>query len=144
MVFPSCRRHEALVWLMHENQILFNGPSRQLSESELSCPLGLSTEMRGYHIRIIVEQNAQISSSQPQAADSFLPSHLFQHLPAHKPRPTNRRNATFNSHNKDYRFGPLRVDWVDFENMSRTSHTVVKEKNHGRGMPNAIFSPKHL
>jgi BRCA1-associated protein len=97
--------------------------------------------MRGYHIHIIVQQKTQISSYQPQAADTFIPSHLFQHLPAHKPRSTRRQNATFNSQNKDYRFGPVRVDWMDFENMSRASYSAVgKEKDHGRGMPGSTCS----
>src|ERR1700722_16152209 len=35
---------------------------------------------------------------------------LFQQLPSHKPNPTASDSALFNS---DYRFGPLRIDWLD-------------------------------
>ncbi|KAF9462930.1 hypothetical protein BDZ94DRAFT_1282774 [Collybia nuda] len=96
--------------------------------------------MRGYHIRITVDQTTQASLSQSRPADIFVPSHLFQRLPTHKPG--NRSYPTFKSHHQDYRFGPLRVEWVDFEDMSRVSFNVVgKEKNPGRGPMEATFVP---
>ncbi|KAG5647905.1 hypothetical protein DXG03_007829 [Asterophora parasitica] len=97
--------------------------------------------MRGYHIRVIAQGKSDISQSQPQPAATYLPSRLFQHLPVHKPKPTTRRNALFNPRNKDYRLGPIRIDWVDFEDMSKAPQTVGKEKETGRGTVEASFIP---
>ncbi|KAK7056240.1 hypothetical protein VNI00_002792 [Paramarasmius palmivorus] len=44
---------------------------------------------------------------------SFIPRSIFDKLPSQSPKPTLRRNATFNLQNKDYRFGPIRIDWLD-------------------------------
>ncbi|KAG6891265.1 hypothetical protein C0995_008517 [Termitomyces sp. Mi166 len=80
---------------------------------------------RGYHIRIIVQRKLELSQSQPQAADTFIPSRLFQHLPAHrvrKKRPIDHCNHQSKSNN-DYRFGPIQIDWVDFEDMSKPPYT---------------------
>lgn len=85
--------------------------------------------MRGYHIRISVQRQPE---SYP--TNSFLPSHIFHHLPAHKPKSTSRRNALFNPANKDYRFGSIRLDWVDFEVTNKTPYTTMgKEREQGRG-----------
>lgn len=71
-----------------------------------------------YRIRITLRKRLPAPSSQPiTGADGFVPSSLFQHLPAEIPKSTARRNATFNPAGKDYRLGPLRIDWVDFEDM---------------------------
>lgn len=98
--------------------------------------------MRGYHIRIILQPRTEISTSQPHLSDNFTPTSLFQHLPAQQPKPTARRNALFNHRHKDYRFGPIRLDWIDFEDMSanknKNQNTYAtassgKEKERGRG-----------
>jgi hypothetical protein len=90
-------------------------------------------EMRGYHIRISIKRQPE-SSKQAHSADVFVPTHLFHQFPAHKPKPTSRRNALFNPANKDYRFGPIRLDWVDFELASKAPHTTMgKEREQGRG-----------
>ncbi|KAI0705156.1 BRCA1-associated protein 2-domain-containing protein [Cytidiella melzeri] len=99
----------------------------------------------GYHIRISVtnpEPAAFISTSSSfkqthlqASCSTFIPTSLFQPLPAHPqkavsrrytihhPRSTSKEESTriadsveYNS-KKDYRFGPLRVDWVDFDTM---------------------------
>jgi BRCA1-associated protein len=75
--------------------------------------------MLNCHIRILVHTKAPFPSSHPPQPNSeYIPSSLFQHLPAQKPKPTSRRNALFNPKHKDYRFGPIRIDWVDFETSS--------------------------
>ena len=74
--------------------------------------------MRGYHVRIVVQRKTEISQSHPSVVDTFLPKSLFEHLPSQPAKPTSRRNAVFNPAHKDYRFGPIRLDWIDFENMS--------------------------
>ncbi|KAH7907261.1 hypothetical protein BJ138DRAFT_1014815 [Hygrophoropsis aurantiaca] len=98
--------------------------------------------MRGYHIRIIVHRKTEISQSQPHSSstDTFIPKNLFQHLPSHSPKSTSRRNALFNHTHKDYRYGPIRLDWIDFENMN-TAVYVGKEKEVGRGPITAEFVP---
>ena len=108
----------------------------------------------GYHIRISVTKptsSASTSTSyQPSHLDppTFVPASVFQPLPAHPPKLTARRYTIHNSRGKsqsihssqesfehrDYRFGPLRVDWVDFDDMdlngsNRVSHS--RDKNHG-------------
>ncbi|KAH7929115.1 BRCA1-associated protein [Leucogyrophana mollusca] len=85
--------------------------------------------MRGYHIRVVVHRKAEISQSHPHSSsvDTFIPKNLFQHLPSHPPKPTARRNALFNPAHKDYRYGPIRLDWIDFEDMNTAVYTG-KEK----------------
>lgn len=78
----------------------------------------LANIMRGYHIRIAVQRKTEISQSHPSVVDTFLPKSVFEHLPSQSAKPTSRRNATFNPAHKDYRFGPIRLDWIDFESMS--------------------------
>ena len=68
--------------------------------------------MRAYHVRIVLHH---VSSEQ---SDSFKPISLWQPLPTHPYKSTARRNATFNPRGKDYRFGPIALDWVDLDNMS--------------------------
>ncbi|KAI0041050.1 zf-UBP-domain-containing protein [Auriscalpium vulgare] len=95
--------------------------------------------MRSYHVRISLHPKQSLSTSQPQAADTFTPSSLWQHLPSHPPKSTARRNATYNSSGKDYRLGPIRIDWVDLENMSRA--VLVGKEKEGRGPVTATFVP---
>ncbi len=87
--------------------------------------------MRGYHIRIIV-------SLKKDSPDTTVPPSFFQHLPSHKPNSTSRRNATFNPWNKDYRFGPIRLDWSDRMSVS-TSNAVGKEKAHSHGESHLVL-----
>ena len=71
--------------------------------------------MRGYHVRIVLHH---VSSSKSEQIDSFTPLSLWQPLPTHPHKSTARRNAIFNPRGKDYRFGPIALDWVDLDNMS--------------------------
>ncbi|KAI0305901.1 hypothetical protein B0F90DRAFT_1694372 [Multifurca ochricompacta] len=71
--------------------------------------------MRAYHVRIVLQHT---SPSKPQQTDTFIPLSLWQHLPIHAYRSTARRNATFNPRRKDYRFGPIALDWVDLDSMA--------------------------
>jgi BRCA1-associated protein len=70
---------------------------------------------RAYHVRIVLQR---IPSSKSDQADTFAPLSLWQPLPSHAPRPTARRNATFNPRGKDYRFGPIALDWIDLDDMA--------------------------
>ncbi|KDQ61571.1 hypothetical protein JAAARDRAFT_54924 [Jaapia argillacea MUCL 33604] len=94
--------------------------------------------MRGYHIRVLVSRKTGVSA--PQSTDNFVPTSLFQRLPAQTPKPTSRRNALFNPAHKDYRLGPIRLDWVDFETMTKA--VTGKEKaSSGAGVTAATFIP---
>ncbi|EKM50439.1 uncharacterized protein PHACADRAFT_263734, partial [Phanerochaete carnosa HHB-10118-sp] len=105
----------------------------------------------GYHLRLEVSKSTQTpstpSSYQRSHLDSntFIPSSIFQSLPAHQAKPTGRRYSFFlprdqarlseaappgePSAYKDYRFGPLRVDWVDFDDMNLNGLTRSGPKN---------------
>ncbi|KAF9258913.1 zf-UBP-domain-containing protein [Marasmius fiardii PR-910] len=54
------------------------------------------TVMRGYHIRIKVDES-----------DSFIPCSIFDKLPSITEKKSGSKKK------KDYRFGPIRVDWLD-------------------------------
>lgn len=88
----------------------------------------------GYHIRISVSKlssSASTSGSYQRShleSTGFVPSSIFEPLPAHPPKQTARRytfdhpreQTTEDRQRKDYRYGPLRVDWVDFDSMDLT------------------------
>lgn len=109
----------------------------------------------GYHIRISVKKPAPppstSSSFQPVHLDttsSFVPHSLFQTLPAHPPRSTARRYTIHSPRqpavhdsgrpHQDYRFGPLRVDWVDFNHMdldgAKKASTGKEKQSFNGGM----------
>ncbi|KAG8220885.1 BRCA1-associated protein 2-domain-containing protein [Butyriboletus roseoflavus] len=95
--------------------------------------------MRGYYrIRIVVQRKAETSQSHTPVVDTFLPKSVFERLPSQSARPTSRRNAIFNPAHKDYRFGPIRLDWIDFENMSVYTG---KTNENVRGPATATFIP---
>jgi hypothetical protein len=99
---------------------------------ESDCQTAL---MPGYHIQIVLNpENSARTSHQPHP-DSFIPASLFQALPSHSPRSTLLRRDTLSRPilNEDYRIGPIRVDWIDFEQMSSILHGGKKVKEHGRG-----------
>ncbi|RXW23886.1 hypothetical protein EST38_g1945 [Candolleomyces aberdarensis] len=68
--------------------------------------------MRGYHIRISLRKTF---------SESFVPASLFQHLPDHTTAPnkapssTSRNNTEPATERKDYRRGPITIDWMDIE-----------------------------
>ncbi|KAI6044246.1 hypothetical protein EDC04DRAFT_2940482 [Pisolithus marmoratus] len=98
---------------------------------------------RGYHIRITVHRKVEISQSHPHTViDTFVPETLFQRLPSHPPKSTLRKNAVFNAARKDYRYGPIRLDWTEFEHMSSTGLSSGKEKDRIGGPLTAKFVPK--
>ncbi|KAJ7224449.1 hypothetical protein GGX14DRAFT_425711, partial [Mycena pura] len=69
--------------------------------------------MPAYHIRISTSTTGSTSSS---------PGSVFAKLPAESPKPTTRQH---NPRNKDYRFGPIRLDWVDF---TMAAHSAEKAR----------------
>ncbi len=126
--------------------------ARLLSAATADVEHVLEPAMRGYHIRISLARPnipAQSSSSATSTsykhtsaipgAQAFVPSSLFQPLPAHAPRFASRRN-TFSVQNlstekekqpedperRDYRFGPLRIDWVEFSDMDAPRSSFMK------------------
>jgi BRCA1-associated protein len=81
--------------------------------------------MRSFYIRI------SLKTSPNPPSDIHTPKSLFDKLPSHKPRPAARQNAIFNPKRKDYRFGPIRIDWADI----RMNAIAGKEKNSIKGAP---------
>ncbi|KAF9078193.1 BRCA1-associated protein 2-domain-containing protein [Rhodocollybia butyracea] len=90
--------------------------------------------MRGFHVRIVLSSKNKILS-QPTS----IPDSIFDKLPTHHPKPTNRHNATFNPHRKDYRFGPIRIDWMDSPLQASTSSTGKAKEQRGGGHALAQF-----
>ena len=111
----------------------------------------------GYHIRLSVTKppspaSASTSSSYQRShldsTTAFVPSSLFQQLPAHPPKITARRYTFHHSRDKtatseasegvlerrDYRFGPLRVDWVDFDDMDLRSGAQKDKRISHKGL----------
>ncbi|KAJ7173770.1 hypothetical protein C8R46DRAFT_122527 [Mycena filopes] len=99
--------------------------------------------MRGYHIRISLKLKA--GSNQPSSSQAFTSGSVFDKLPAQTPKPTARQNALYNPRNKDYRFGPIRLDWVDFEMSDKTAYSAGKAREYSREPAAATFIPtKHM
>jgi BRCA1-associated protein len=104
--------------------------------------------MHGFHLIIHLRrlspsrkpQQDSSTSRSTSSASTYTPRSLFQALPSHKPRPTSRNNALFNPAGKDYRFGPIRIDWVDFEN--GTGGMKAKEREKEREGEDAKHEPR--
>jgi BRCA1-associated protein len=85
--------------------------------------------MRGYHIRIrVTAQSTSTPTKTPTttattgkparatwSTDTFTPKSIFESLPSHTPRKTSKKNATLGSKRRDYRYGPIRIDWLDLK-----------------------------
>ncbi|KAI9511598.1 hypothetical protein F5148DRAFT_1274209 [Russula earlei] len=95
--------------------------------------------MRAYHVRIVVQRISPSKSEQPS---TFTPLSLWQPLPTHPYRSTARRNATFNPRGKDYRFGPIALDWVDLDNMDASLFISNKGRADPKGPAIATFVPQ--
>ena len=118
----------------------------------------------GYHIFISVDKqlastSASASYTQRSEAtqDQYIPNSLFEHLPPHSAKSSQRRNTLHNSskqawrngepskslNHSDYRLGPIHVDWVDFEKsfpmespVNRKASIGKEREGKGRGMSN--------
>jgi BRCA1-associated protein len=92
--------------------------------------------MLGYHL--IISVNGAKHSPESRSEITFTPKHIFQRLPLHKPSLSCRRSSVGQVGDKDYRKGPLKIDWMDFEVKEgvgrRQSISTGKEKERGRGM----------
>lgn len=109
----------------------------------------------GYHIRISLEKQAASTSASTSTSynqrsgsisDQFVPTSLFEPLPSHPPRTTARRNTVHHPNQGpessrdigksperlDFRLGPLRVDWVDFEEPLPMESPVTKKNTVGK------------
>ena len=89
--------------------------------------------MPGYHIQIVLNPENSPRTFQQSHPDSFIPASLFQPLPNHSPK-SRRDTLSRPNLNKDYRTGPIRIDWIDFEQMSSILHSGKKVKEDGRGV----------
>jgi BRCA1-associated protein len=92
--------------------------------------------MRGYHIRIRVTVKPATKSpakATTWAADTFIPKSVFENLPAHTPRETSRNNAILGSKRRDYRYGPIRIDWLDLKSSPPTTSSIEKPLKKPKG-----------
>ena len=103
--------------------------------------------MRGYHIRIRVTVRSTstatktptttVATGTPARAawttDTYVPKSIFESLPSHTPKKTSRKNATLGSKRRDYRYGPIRIDWLDLKSASQPSSSIKKPKSGTKG-----------
>lgn len=103
--------------------------------------------MRGYHIRIRVTAQSTstitktptptaTAGAPPRAAwttDTFIPKSIFESLPSHTPRKTSRNNAILGSKRRDYRYGPIRIDWLDLKSPSQPTSSIKESKASADG-----------
>ncbi|KAI9440541.1 BRCA1-associated protein 2-domain-containing protein [Lactarius indigo] len=93
--------------------------------------------MRAYHVRIVLH----LPHPKSKKTDAFIPLSLWQPLPTHTHKSTARRNATFNPRGKDYRLGPIALDWVDLDNMAATPF-ASRGRADPKGPAVATFVPQ--
>ena len=98
--------------------------------------------MRGYHIRIrVTVQSTPPATKTPGkparaawATDTFIPKSIFENLPSHTPRKTSKNNAILGSKRRDYRYGPIRIDWLDLKSSPQpSSSNIEKPKTSAKG-----------
>lgn len=93
--------------------------------------------MRGYHVRIRVTIQPATPTT-PTAAktptkaaawttNTFVPKSIFESLPSHNPRKTSKNKAILGSKRRDYRYGPIRIDWLDLKGSSPHTTPSIKE-----------------
>ena len=58
-----------------------------------------------------------------------MPTSIFESLPSHTPRKTSKNKAILGSKRRDYRYGPIRIDWLDLESSSHSTSSTGKTKN---------------
>ncbi|KAL9713641.1 hypothetical protein Ac2012v2_003252 [Leucoagaricus gongylophorus] len=99
--------------------------------------------MRGYHFIISLSNSKVAHETNP--AIIFTPKHLFQRLPRHQRSPSYRRGFVNKPTEKDYRKGPLQIDWMEFEVNEfagrRQYANAGKKKEGGGGPVEATFVP---
>ncbi|KAL4246242.1 hypothetical protein ABKN59_009219 [Abortiporus biennis] len=117
---------------------------------------------RGYHIRISVDKSSHLSSVSTSYntrtlnnSGIYIPHSLFEPLPSHPSRTLARRNTLHHPHHRggessspasrisqehlDYRYGPIRLDWIDFENMENS--IVTKKPSVGKEKQGSARGP---
>ncbi|TDL23678.1 BRCA1-associated protein [Rickenella mellea] len=103
--------------------------------------------MRSFHLRIQLETQSKTQRAQ---SDTFTPASLFQKLPSHNTnsrtpaRSALRRNTLLKASGRDYRLGPIRIDWIDLlaSNTMVEALPVSEQKEQYRSTtPHAVFIP---
>ena len=100
--------------------------------------------MRSYHIRIrVTVQSASTATTTTTTTrktahaawttDTYTPKSIFESLPSHTPRKTSRNNAILGSKRRDYRYGPIRIDWLDLNSSRPSSFIAGKPKSSAKG-----------
>jgi BRCA1-associated protein len=96
--------------------------------------------MRGYHVIIRVTipptpttAKTPTKTSAAWATNTFVPKSIFESLPSHTPRKTSKKNAILGSKRRDYRYGPIRIDWLDLKSSTRTTSSLEKQIEESKG-----------
>ncbi|KAI5121493.1 hypothetical protein M0805_006530 [Coniferiporia weirii] len=90
-----------------------------------------------YRIRLQIRKQSSLRETQASANHEF-PRSLLDPLPSHSAAPISKRRDTLHSGgNRDYRYGPIRIDWLDFEVMSSSDNKQTASRN----TPVALFVP---
>ena len=87
-----------------------------------------NSTMSKYHIRIVLDTSDN--------KDTFIPISLFQHLPAQTPKNTARQT---NPKQRDYRYGPVRLDWLDFESMNAPLSVQRRGKHLHSSLEDGVY-----
>lgn len=103
--------------------------------------------MRGYHVRIrvtIQRPPTTTTTSTPTTKTSpawtpntFVPKSIFESLPVHAPRKTSKNKPILGSKRRDYRYGPIRIDWLDL-NIKEPKAGVGPGTMDGAPAPNPV------
>ena len=107
--------------------VVWHQPRNQTTSVRL---LDYDRAMRRYIIHITLHKTDNYLSSSDDD-NAFIPAFLFQQLPAQKAKPTTRKRSASISSHKDYRFGHICIDWMDFEDMSKATYSG---SGKGRGV----------
>jgi len=126
---------------------LHSTPSSNSQAQAWENVLNSRSIMKGYHIviRVTAQSNFTATKTHTTTAktgtparaawttNTFIPKSIFERLPSHTPRKTSRNNAILGSKRRDYRYGPIRIDWLDLKGSSQPYPSIEKSKNGANG-----------
>ena len=85
-----------------------------------------------FHIRLQLDRQARFRGTGTTPTNTYTPKDLFEPLPSHSPVQLSKRRDTLRrGRGRDYRFGPIRIDWVDFQHNQGEMAAGVSGKERG-------------
>jgi hypothetical protein len=76
-----------------------------------------------YKLKLALTRRKQVGRHSTAASDGYIPKDVFEDLPAQPPEST-ARSSGLRKH-PDYRFGSLRIDWIDLNEDAPISSSPV-------------------